>query len=79
MRFEEEFFFPSSTFINGSLDSGEGDSRRTAEILELPESSIYHKGKFSMASRWPGVMTTEKDCVIIVEGYFDLLTSTSMD
>jgi len=44
------------------------------KYLNSPESSIYHKGEvlygLSVAKRY----APEKDCVIIVEGYFDLLT-----
>ena len=44
------------------------------KYLNSPESSIYHKGEvlygLQVAKRW----AAEKDCVIIVEGYFDLLT-----
>jgi DNA primase len=44
------------------------------KYLNSPESSLYHKGEIlyglHVAKRW----ATEKDCVIIVEGYFDLLT-----
>ena len=44
------------------------------KYLNSPESSIYHKGEIlyglSVAKRY----APEKDCVIIVEGYFDLLT-----
>jgi DNA primase len=44
------------------------------KYLNSPESSIYHKGEIlyglSVARRY----TAEKDGVIIVEGYFDLLT-----
>ncbi len=44
------------------------------KYLNSHESSIYHKGEnlygLQVAKRW----VAEKDCVIIVEGYFDLLT-----
>ena len=44
------------------------------KYLNSPESSIYHKGEvlygLSVAKRY----AAEKDSVIIVEGYFDLLT-----
>ena len=44
------------------------------KYLNSPESSIYHKGEIlyglQVAKRW----AAERDCVIIVEGYFDLLT-----
>ena len=44
------------------------------KYLNSPESSLYHKGEIlyglHVAKRW----ATEKDCVILVEGYFDLLT-----
>jgi DNA primase len=49
---------------------GEGQPK----YLNSPESSLYHKGEIlyglHVAKRW----ATERDCVIIVEGYFDLLT-----
>ena len=44
------------------------------KYLNSPESSIYHKGEIlyglPMAKRY----AVEKDCVMIAEGYFDLLT-----
>jgi len=44
------------------------------KYLNSPESSIYHKGEIlyglPMAKRY----AAEKDCVMIAEGYFDLLT-----
>jgi DNA primase len=44
------------------------------KYLNSPESSIYHKGEIlyglQVAKRW----AMEKDSIIIVEGYFDLLT-----
>jgi DNA primase len=43
------------------------------KYLNSSESSLYHKGEvlygLHVAKRW----ATEKDCVIIAEGYFDLL------
>jgi DNA primase len=44
------------------------------KYLNSPESSIYHKGEtlygLQVAKRW----AAERNCIIIVEGYFDLLT-----
>ncbi len=44
------------------------------KYLNSPESAIYHKGEilYGLPAARPSV--SEKDCVIIVEGYFDLLT-----
>jgi len=39
-----------------------------------PESSIYHKGEILYGLHVARRYTPSKDCVIIVEGYFDLLT-----
>jgi len=39
-----------------------------------PESSIYHKGEILYGLQVARRYTPLKDCVIIVEGYFDLLT-----
>jgi DNA primase len=54
---------------------GEGQPK----YLNSPESSIYHKGEvlygLHVAKRW----APEKDCAIIVEGYFDLLTLHQYD
>ncbi len=44
------------------------------KYLNSPESAIYRKGEilYGLPAARPSV--SEKDCVIIVEGYFDLLT-----
>ena len=39
-----------------------------------PESSIYHKGEILYGLHVARRYTASKDCVIIAEGYFDLLT-----
>jgi len=44
------------------------------KYLNSPESSIYHKGEVLYGLQVARRYATEKDCVIIVEGYFDLLT-----
>ena len=44
------------------------------KYLNSPESSIYHKGEVLYGLHVANRYATEKDCVIIVEGYFDLLT-----
>jgi DNA primase len=44
------------------------------KYLNSPDSSIYHKGEVLYGLQVAKRYTTEKDCVIIVEGYFDLLT-----
>jgi DNA primase len=44
------------------------------KYLNSPESSIYHKGEILYGLHVAKRYATEKDCVIIVEGYFDLLT-----
>jgi DNA primase len=44
------------------------------KYLNSPESSIYHKGEILYGLQVAKRYATEKDCVIIVEGYFDLLT-----
>jgi DNA primase len=44
------------------------------KYLNSPESSIYHKGEVLYGLQVAKRHATEKDCVIIVEGYFDLLT-----
>ena len=44
------------------------------KYLNSPESSIYHKGEVLYGLQVAKRYSTEKDCVIIVEGYFDLLT-----
>jgi len=44
------------------------------KYLNSPESSIYHKGEVFYGLQVAKRYATEKDCVIIVEGYFDLLT-----
>jgi DNA primase len=44
------------------------------KYLNSPESSIYHKGEALYGLQVAKRYVAEKDCVIIVEGYFDLLT-----
>jgi DNA primase len=44
------------------------------KYLNSPESSIYHKGEVLYGLHVAKRYATEKDCAIIVEGYFDLLT-----
>ena len=44
------------------------------KYLNSPESSIYHKGEILYGLHVAKRYAAEKDCVIIVEGYFDLLT-----
>jgi DNA primase len=44
------------------------------KYLNSPESSLYHKGEILYGLQVAKRYSTEKDCVIIVEGYFDLLT-----
>ncbi len=44
------------------------------KYLNSPESSIYHKGEILYGLPVAKRYVAEKDCVIIVEGYFDLLT-----
>ena len=44
------------------------------KYLNSPESIIYHKGEVLYGLHVANRYATEKDCVIIVEGYFDLLT-----
>jgi len=44
------------------------------KYLNSPESSIYHKGETLYGLQVANRYAVEKDCVIIVEGYFDLLT-----
>ncbi len=44
------------------------------KYLNSPESSIYHKGEVLYGLPVAKRYATEKDCVIIAEGYFDLLT-----
>ena len=44
------------------------------KYLNSPESSIYHKGEILYGLQVAKRYAPEKDCVIIVEGYFDLLT-----
>jgi DNA primase len=44
------------------------------KYLNSPESSIYHKGEVLYGLQVAKRHATEKDGVIIVEGYFDLLT-----
>jgi DNA primase len=44
------------------------------KYLNSPESSIYHKGEVLYGLQVAKRYATEKDSVIIVEGYFDLLT-----
>ncbi len=44
------------------------------KYLNSPESSIYHKGEVLYGLPVAKRYAVEKDCVIIAEGYFDLLT-----
>ena len=44
------------------------------KYLNSPESSIYHKSEILYGLQVAKGYIPEKDCVIIVEGYFDLLT-----
>ncbi len=44
------------------------------KYLNSPESAIYHKGETLYGLQVAKGYIPEKDCVIIVEGYFDLLT-----
>ncbi len=44
------------------------------KYLNSPESSIYHKGEVLYGLQVAKRYAAEKDCVVIVEGYFDLLT-----
>jgi len=44
------------------------------KYLNSPESSIYHKGEILYGLQVAKGYIPEKDCVIIGEGYFDLLT-----
>jgi DNA primase len=44
------------------------------KYLNSPESSIYHKGEILYGLQAAKGYIPGKDCVIIVEGYFDLLT-----
>jgi len=44
------------------------------KYLNSPESSIYHKGEILYGLHVAKRYAMEKDCVIIAEGYFDLLT-----
>jgi len=44
------------------------------KYLNSPESGIYHKGEVLYGLQVAKGYATEKDCVIVVEGYFDLLT-----
>jgi DNA primase len=44
------------------------------KYLNSPESSIYHKGEVLYGLQVANRYATEKDCVMVVEGYFDLLT-----
>jgi DNA primase len=44
------------------------------KYLNSPESSIYHKGEVLYGLPMAKQSVLEKDCVILVEGYFDLLT-----
>ncbi len=47
---------------------------RQPKYLNSPESSIYHKGEVLYGLPVAKRYAAEKDCMIIVEGYFDLLT-----
>ncbi len=44
------------------------------KYINSPESSIYHKGEVLYGLHVARQYTPGKDCVIIAEGYFDLLT-----
>ncbi len=44
------------------------------KYINSPESSIYHKGEVLYGLQVARRYTPGKDCVIIAEGYFDLLT-----
>ncbi len=44
------------------------------KYINSSESSIYHKGEILYGLQIARRHVSEKDCVIIVEGYFDLLT-----
>ena len=44
------------------------------KYLNSPESSAYHKGEILYGLQVAKGFIPEKDCVIIAEGYFDLLT-----
>jgi DNA primase len=44
------------------------------KYLNSPESSVYHKGEILYGLQVAKGYIPEKDCVIIAEGYFDLLT-----
>ena len=44
------------------------------KYINSPESSIYHKGEILYGLQVARRYTPGKDCVIIAEGYFDLLT-----
>jgi len=44
------------------------------KYINSPESNIYHKGEVLYGLHVAKRYVSEKDCVIIVEGYFDLLT-----
>ena len=44
------------------------------KYLNSPESSLYHKGDILYGLQVAKGYIPEKDCVIIAEGYFDLLT-----
>jgi DNA primase len=48
--------------------------RGEPKYLNSPESSVYHKGEILYGLQVAKGYIAEKDCVIIVEGYFDLLT-----
>lgn len=54
----------------GGRRIGEGEPK----YLNSPESSIYHKGEVLYGLQIARPFATEKDCLIVVEGYFDLLT-----
>jgi DNA primase len=54
----------------GGRKIGEGQPK----YLNSPESSLYHKGEILYGLHVAKGYTAEKDCVLLVEGYFDLLT-----
>jgi len=53
----------------GGRKLGEGQPK----YLNSPESSIYHKGEILYGLHVAKGYAAEKDCVLLVEGYFDLL------
>ena len=75
MLFEEGSSFPFSTLHQRVVGFGGRVIREgQPKYLNSPESSIYHKGEVLYGLPVAKRYAAEKDCVIIVEGYFDLLT-----